>query len=58
LRDLGRLDEAVVVFRQLLVTSPDSIGVNYNLGNILIAQGNAREGVALVAKADELQKGQ
>ena len=56
LRDLGRLDEAAAVLRLILKTSPDSIGANYNLGNILIAQGNAAEGAALVAKSEALKK--
>lgn len=55
LRDLGRLDEAVIAFRGLLAQG-ESVGVLYNLGNILISQGKAAEGAALVARADALQK--
>ncbi|MBU3702569.1 MAG: tetratricopeptide repeat protein, partial [Acidimicrobiia bacterium] len=55
LRDLGRLDEAVVALRALLQQG-ESVGVLQNLGNILIAQGKATEGAALVARANALQK--
>lgn len=55
LRDVGRLDEAALVLRQML-TQGETVGVLYNLGQILIAQGKASEGAALVARADALKK--
>jgi len=54
LRDLGRLDEAAAVLRQLLAKG-ESVGVLYNLGQILIAQGNATEGARLVARSEALK---
>ena len=55
LRDLGRLEDAAVVLRQLLAQG-ETVGVLYNLGNILIAQGKATEGAAMVARSEALKK--
>jgi tetratricopeptide (TPR) repeat protein len=54
LRDLGRIDEAIVELRKVVAADPKSVGGLYNLGVLLIAQGNAQEGTRLVNKAIEL----
>lgn len=54
LRDLGRIDEAIVELRKVVAADPKSVGGLYNLGVLLIAQGNAQEGTRLVNEAIEL----
>ena len=54
LRDTGKVDEAVLELRKVVATDPSNAGANYNLGVLLIAGGNVKEGTELVNRAIEL----
>jgi tetratricopeptide (TPR) repeat protein len=54
LRDVGQIDESIAEFEVLLVANPDNVGVLYNLGNLLISQGDVVRGAELVNQAVEL----
>lgn len=55
LRDLGRPDESIVAFETLLAQEEAgdgaTAGVLFNLGNLLISQGDAERGTELVNRA-------
>jgi tetratricopeptide (TPR) repeat protein len=55
LRDVGRTDESLAAFEGLLASNPDSVGVLFNLGNLLISQGDVVRGTELVNRAVELE---
>ena len=50
-QSLGKLDEAIEVFKQTLSIKPDSAEVNYNMGNALRGKGKPEEALDLYRKA-------
>lgn len=58
LRDLGRPDESIEAFETLLAQEEAgdgaTAGVLFNLGNLLISQGDAERGTELVNRATQL----
>ena len=45
LKKLGRLDEAEVSYRQVIVLKPNYVGAHSNLGRLLLKKGQHREGL-------------
>ena len=57
LRELGKLDEAVAGYRQVLAIAPARVDAPNNLGMALKQQGNVDEAVACYRRALELKPG-
>ena len=53
----GRLEEAIVQFREALRIKPDYLNARYNLGNALLAEGRAGDAIAQYREALQIDSG-